>query len=216
MSLFRRITTTVHASVERLVDLMENHEAVVNLALDESRQALARGKAQLGRIQRECERLRGQIRTLESEEARWVERARAVAATDETAALQCLQRRRDCRRQSEDIRQALAEHSGAEARLLEELRAGEERLQAATRQRDRLRTRQSAAEVNRALGGIAERFPPSLEDSFERWETRVLENELIVGQTAPVDELARRFGEQESQAELRAELASILRTERSA
>jgi len=210
MSLIQRISTSIHASIERLVDLMENHEAVVDLALDESRKALARGKSQLGRVQRESERLRRRIEALEAEEIRWTERARATAGGDEQTALQCVQRRRDCRQQIDEIRGVFVEHSATEERLAAELRASEDRLQAVTRQRNRLRTRQSAAEVNRALGGIAERFPPNLEETFERWEARVLEDELAGDRTVQADPLEERFSKQESDAELRAELSAIL------
>ena len=91
-----------------------------------------------------------------------------------------------------------------------ELRTSEERLQAVTRQRDRLRTRQSAAEVNRALGGIAERFPPDLEETFERWEARVMETEFTSGRATNADAFEQRFVKKESEAELRAELSAIL------
>ena len=52
MSLFQRITATVTSHVDRAVSRVENHDAIVEAALRDTRQAAVRARVRLRRLQR--------------------------------------------------------------------------------------------------------------------------------------------------------------------
>ena len=82
MNLFKRIVTTVHSGVDRTVASMENHEAIVDAALKESREALVRAKARLGRLEKDGKRQHNRVTELTSEIELWAERALACADSE--------------------------------------------------------------------------------------------------------------------------------------
>ena len=70
-----------------------------------------------------------------------------------------------------------------------------------------LRSRQSVAHANKGLGRSGS--DQDLADTFERWESVVLEHELDCDEGLSTDPLQQEFEQQESEAELRAQLASL-------
>ena len=71
MSLIKRLVTTVHSSVDRTLASMENHEAVVDAALRESREAVSRARVRLKRLERDGTQQRNRITELTSEVELW-------------------------------------------------------------------------------------------------------------------------------------------------
>lgn len=209
MSFFKRFSTTVITRLDGLVGQIENHEAVVDASLQETRQAVARARVRLSRVQRDGDRLRQQLASERENIQRWEERAKRAAA-DESRALECLRRRRNASRRVAELEAEVARHEDTATRLERDIRAAGERLHTINRQRNRLRSRASAADARRVLADAE--LPPCLEDTLERWEESVLERELAVGEgdDATDDTLARDFAAEEDEADLRAELAELL------
>lgn len=210
MSFFKRFSTTVVTRLDSLVGQIENHDAVVDASLRENRQAVARARVRLGRVERDGERLASLLAKEREQIQRWTERARR-AAEDEPRALECLRRRRGAQRRVTELEAELSRHQDTAQTLRRDIRTAEERLASINRQRNRLRSRESAADARRVLSDAE--FPPCLEDTLERWEESVLERELSV--TAEVlpeeaDELDRAFSAAEDEEDLRAELRDLL------
>ena len=82
MSLIKRFVATVHHSVDRTLAGMENHEAVVDAALRESREAVSRARVRLNRLEKDGKQQSNRITELTSEVELWNERARSVADGD--------------------------------------------------------------------------------------------------------------------------------------
>ncbi len=78
MSLIRRITTSITSSVDRAVSKVENHDAIIDAALRETRQAAARSRVRLERVRRDGDGLRNRHRELQTAIGRWTERARSI------------------------------------------------------------------------------------------------------------------------------------------
>lgn len=213
MTMLKRLSTTLFARVDQFVGAIENHDAVIEAAIRDARQAAARAKVRLARVERDGERLRSRLAELRRAEASWTERARAVAGEDEDTALECLRRRRACRRQSQDLQTSLERHAELEDRLVRDIRAAEERLSDMTRQRNLMRSRHSAAEALKSVASIDASVATDLEDAFERWEMQITEAELAVGSGEPRDPLEREFMAAEEQGDLRAELSELLEDE---
>jgi len=209
MSFLKRFSTTIVTRLDTLVGQIENHDAVVDATLRDTRQSVARARVRLGRVQRDGERLKARLAAERENIDRWAGRAKR-ASDDEARALECLRRRRTAQRRVEELQAEIHRHDDTANRLQRDIRAAEERLQTMQRQRNRLRSRESAAEARRVLADAE--FPPCLEDTFERWEESVLERELAVGDPLDDDdELARDFSATEDDEDLRAELQELLK-----
>jgi phage shock protein A len=209
MRMFTRISTSVMAALDRAVSTMENHDALVEAAINEVRQAIGQARARLQRVQSDSERLRARIVAFRGSAEQWVARAVQAGVSEDTA-LECLRRRRDCGIQIEQSEDLLGQHQALAERLHENLRRMESRLRELQRQRDVLRTREAAAEVLR----VGETFHGSsaaadVDRALERWDARIAADESVNEPSAHVDALERSFLADEERASLRDELRCL-------
>lgn len=210
MSIFKRLTATFSSRVDQMVSEIENHDAVVEVAIKESRQATAKAKVRLARVQRDGDLLRNKIAQLRKDETLWTTRAREVAKQDQERALECVRRRKICQKQLEQYEQALQKHEALEQRLAQDIHAAERKLADMNQQRNLMRTRQSAAEALNSISGVDESVALDVADAFERWEVKVTESEMEVGTLDSVDMLEREFMQAEDKHTLQAELEQLL------
>jgi len=213
MSIFKRLTTTFTSRVDQMVSQIENHDAVVEVAIRESRQATAKAKVRLARVQRDGEQLRTKISQLRQDEQQWTHRARDVAQRDEDKALECLRRRKLCQQQLTQLEKALIQHEELERKLVQDIKAAERKLAEMSQQRNLMRTRQSAAEALNSISGMDETVALDVADAFERWEVKVTEAEMEVGTgyvSDSYDMLDREFLNAEEKAGLQTELQQLL------
>ena len=211
MNRMKRWTMSVTSWVDGVLAQVENHEAAVSSAIGRVRQATARARVQLKRVERDQQAMRDAL--LEEEEAIDAWRRRAKAADDETVALECLRRHKAAERRVLRLRQRLGEHERSHKELSDGIRILNGRLSELTERKNLMRTRQSRAE---AAHGMASTTGPigDLEDVFERWETRVGEIEIASDCAEPIDLFEAEIEAVEDSASLRIELEE-LRAERS-
>ena len=210
MSLIRRISATLTSSVDRAVSKVENHDAIVNAALKDTQHAAARSRVRLERIRKDGQALNNRYESLRNAEARWTERARNIAASDEAKALECLRRRRDCENQRRALKDSIEKHNELEARISEQVKKIEARISEVTQQRNMMRSRQSVADAMRAIHDIEGVSYTGVEDTFDRWEINLGETEIMVGSTSTTDPLESGFLADEDAADLRAELDMLV------
>ena len=213
MSLIQRISATLTSSVDRAVSRVENHDAIINAALKDTRRAAARSRVRLERVRRDGNALKTRLRELDEAATRWADRARSIAGDDETRALECLRRRRDCLKQIDNLKHSIERHDELEQRIGAQVREIDERIKEITGQRNMMRSRQSVAEAMHAMNSIQGGAAIDIEDTFDRWEVNLGESELLFGMTATSDPLDTAFIEQEDRADLRAELDDLLATD---
>ena len=216
MSLFKRISATVHANLDRAVTRLENHDAVVEVAIREGREALAQAKVRLARVRRDRERLEAQLRKARGDHDAWTQRARGSG--DEKTALECIRRRRGEERKIQESERSLVRQREMEGRLAADVDQAEGRLRSLSEQRHVMRTRESAAQAMGALSHAEEQSGVDVEEAFERWEVSVTEAELAADHVIdsgidPGDSLERRFEMEEEHASLKAELEALRRPE---
>lgn len=209
MTLINRLYATMSASVDRVVSEIENHDAVIESAIRDNQKSLARAKVRFNRLQADGRRLRQRLDQLRTAEQQWASRARDNAEGDEQIALQCLKKRRVCRKQISGLEETLASHTDAENRLSRDMSTVEERLRDINQQRNLMRTRESTAEAMRTFNAIQGYCSVNIDDSFEKWETRILEAELSGGELSDTDDLEERFIEEEELENLRYELDEL-------
>lgn len=209
MSFLKRISATLFARVDESIRQIENHDAVISAAICETRQKAARAKVRLNRVRADGERLRSRLSELTAAEQKWTQRAREQDDQDEETALVCLRRRRDCQQQIKVLEASIEKHQEVERHLVADMEKLEQRVAKITQQRNLMRSRHSAAEVNRCLQEIEGLGQIDIDDTFERWEMQITEQEFSAGNMAMDDDLERRFLDQEERAELKAELKAI-------
>lgn len=214
MSLIQRITATFTSSVDRAVSRIENHDAIINAALKDTRRAAARSRVRLERVRRDGNALKTRYRELESAAVRWADRARSIAVEDETRALECLRRRRECLAQLENLKESIARHDELEQRIGEQVQDIEGRIKEVTEQRNMMRSRQSVADAMHAMNSVQGDSAIDIEDTFDRWEINLGETEILFGTTHTSDPLDTAFLEEEDKAELRAELEEMLENDK--
>lgn len=211
MNLFQRITATFTSKLENVVSHVENHDAVVEVALKDTRAAMAKSRVRLTRVQKDGEALRQRLSELESQSQNWEERAKAIAKTDKAKALECIERRNRCQTEEAQVTKLIAQHDELEAKLGASVTRMEQRLGELTQQRNLLRSRHSTADAMRVIHRMeAETNQYGVEDVFDRWEMQILEAEYETGSTHPVDTLEAEFTSKESQDSLEADLEALL------
>lgn len=213
MSIFKRLSATFVSRVDQLVSQVENHDAVVDAAIKESRQAAAKAKVRLARVRNDGEQLKTKIKDLNIAVEQWSTRARALAEQNESAALECVRRRNACQQQISQLERSLQQHRALEERLSHDINNAEKKLSEMSQQRNLMRTRQSTAEALNTIANVDDSVSVDVSDAFERWETRILEAEMELGTHDTVDTFERELLDTENTESLRAELHALLAEE---
>ena len=214
MNLIQRISTSITSSVDKAVSKVENHDAIINAALRDTQQAAARARVRLERVRKDGHHLKTRYANLQQAVVRWTDRARSVAPEDEAKALECLRRRNDCEKQLVTLEESIEKHNELEERIAAQVKKIESRIVEVAQQRNMMRSRQSVAEAMRTINNIEGVSYGDVEDTFDRWEINLGETEILMNATSSVDPLESSFLAEEDTAELRAELAELMNTDR--
>lgn len=210
MNLFTRINATLTGKLDEMVSRVENHDAVVAVALKDTRAAVAKAKVRLDRVRRDGEKMRSRLADAQRMENVWADRARKVAQEDEAKALECIARRNQCREVAAQTIAALQRHEELEKQVGESVAKMEKRLSDIAQQQNLMRSRQSTAEALRVISKIEGNTDNGIEDTFDRWEMLITETEYGNGFSAEFDSLDTAFAKQENTAVLKAELEALL------
>lgn len=210
MNLMQRITTTLHASMHDVVSRVENHDAVAEAALNNTRAAAAKAKVRFTRIVKDGEAMRQKLAELQRMEVVWAERAVTSAAEDEAKALECVKRRNVCVQHIEQLKQAILRHEDVEREVGATVERIEKRLQDLVQQRNLMRSRHSAADAQRVINRIEGESAHGISDIFDRWEMLITETEYTSGTAIHSDALDTAFTKEETTIGLKADLQYLL------
>jgi len=218
MNLFKRVFTSVHAGVERTVTNMENHEAVVDAALRESREAVMRAKVRLSRLEKDGRKQQDRLTELTSEVELWTERARSCADTDRAKALSCLQRKKHRETDLLRVREQITEHEKIVTRVRGSIDESTNKVEALQSQRNHMRSREAAAQAGTLVNSLDSRLGDDVESAIERWEIKGGQNEILnesdssnLHPFTPTDSLNEEFTSKEQNQLLEAELDELLK-----
>jgi phage shock protein A len=209
MNIIKRWTAGITSRVDWLVSQVENQEALVDSKLREARQSAARAKVQLGRVKQDGQHLRQRLQKEELAAKTWRDRAVQTSKADENKAIECLKRSKRSEQLAEQLQTRMNEHEKIEQQLCRDVRDMEEQLNALTEKRNLMRTRQSRAEAVQNIQVNAGTVTTDLDDIFERWETRVTEQELVGACSLHIDPLEEDFISREEESALREELKNL-------
>ena len=209
MSLFKRFSTTLYSRVEQLVNQIENHDAIIEAAIRDAKHSAAKARAQHKRVQQDGVRLQQKRDKLAVAIEQWQTRARRFA-DDETKALSCLQRKRLCQQQLSELEPMIKQHQQMDTRLQHDIKRAEEKITAISQQRHLMRTRQSAADALSQINQLDAAPDIDIDDTFERWETKINEREFDIGLQIKTDDFEEAFIAEEEMEDLRHELHDLI------
>lgn len=207
MKLIKRLSTSITATLDSAVGQLENHDAIVEASIKQTRQSVAKTKARINTLRQQHSAYQSQLKEAREQYDLWTERASKLADTDQAKALQCVARRNQC--EAEIGRLSFAEKQQAD--LIREVSSNLQTLQTKldemTQKHSLMRSRQTVADVNRAVAYAS--TDDNLDQTFERWESVVLEHEFAVSDACARDSLDVELTRDEDQADLLAQLAMI-------
>ena len=209
MSIIKRLSATLVSNIDRVVGEIENNDAVIQATLSEMRRKVATAKVRLAQVHRQGADLDREIRQRRKDEQLWGARALEVASTDEAKALECVRRRLQCRRQAEKLEQGQQHYQLTAEKLARGVQEGEERLAEMGQKHTLMRARQSTAEALHAANQAGDESLQQVEDSFDRWEVKILQEEMIMDSDDMLDPLDREFTHSENEQVLRDELTAL-------
>ena len=207
MNLIKRLTTSVSATLENAVGELENHDAIVEANIKQTRQAVAKTQARLASLQQQQSNFESQLNVAREQIDLWESRAKSIAVTDEPKALQCLTRRNQSEAEVKRLTQAIDQQSTLITQVADNLHKLKTKLDEMSQRHNLMRSRQTVAEVNRAA--CKADHSQQLNETFERWEASVLDSELSIGAHSNNDPLDAKFSREELSSELNAQLAEL-------
>ena len=213
MSLFKRLSTTLYSRIDQMVGEIENHDALIQAVIREQRKKLAAARMQLNRIKASEQKVARQIVELKENEARWSERAVRTAGEDERQALACLQRRRVVRQQLVKLEEAQTAYQQTASRMSADIARCEQELNESSRKHELMRARQTGIDAMNVFDEYSTSSIDTLETSFNRWELKLAQGEVNFDSNDFTDALEQEFLSQESEQQLRAELAELMEKE---
>jgi phage shock protein A len=214
MSLFKRLSVSIRTQLDSAVSRIENHDAVIDAALQESRDAIARLKLQQTRMNRKIETIDTQLESLHNDKQSWVRRAKSLAERDEAQAITCLERRDRCAEQIKQLQQQREQCNEMAFRLANNLLKLEQKLISDEQRLQEFRGRDLTAKAEHAIHDVICSDSTDLEQTFDRWELAITRKEMQQQTTDPVmtstDTLEERFLRQERLSAHKAELKALM------
>lgn len=203
MRIFHRFTHTVSASIDSLLDQIENQEAVVAASIRDVEQGLARVRVHRKRCERRIGELEQRLEALSSDSRLWKERTARVCS-DRQKALECVRRHLAAEQARATHAAELEQQRGLSEKIAADERAIEKKL---TELRSRHAALSSREARSVAQAGVN---TGDLDAVFDRWEARI-EGAEAFGDPAPTaDAFMRALSREEEQARVEAELERIL------
>jgi len=211
MRIFKRINATIQSNFNAFLDQIENHEGLVTEAMHEVKAASAQANARLARLQQDEDKLAARLTELHNDITQWKERAVQAGTHDEARALECVRRMARATTEKASTETQLAKARELRARLVDDLRGIQTKLDELQRKKHALATRQFRAEAMHAIQSDGTSALDEITGIFDRWETRVTEAEAYVaGPALLTDDFELGYRQQEDQDVLRRTLQALL------
>jgi phage shock protein A len=213
MKALKRLTMTLSAQINSMVDQLENHEAVANMALEEIRETMMQARFQIRRVQNEQRVYEQRLTEMEQEEKRWRERALRAQSESHDKALECVRRLKKTTDEITALKQQILHHGTLEEQLTVDVKRIESKFEELKRKRNLLAARQSRSE---ALAAVTEHGgSEDVGHIFERWEQKVLRGEVASEDSAvEADAFSQEFVRAEEKLELEALLQNLNESEK--
>jgi phage shock protein A/lia operon protein LiaH len=205
----KRIRTSLETSLDKFVDQIENHEALTSAHIKQLQVELGQAQVQYLRLQKEGDQLEAQLNASKEQTSLW--RQRSKNTQEESEALECLKRSRRRHEDSVRLETSLSDQRMLEQKLATDLGRLKDGYESMKRQRQALKARESRACAVKVTQQLENQESIAIQDSFERWEERLVEKEVLVGSTQieSRDQLELKYEEREEHESLLNELKQL-------
>jgi len=207
MKLIKRLSTSITATLDSAVGQLENHDAIVEATIKQTRQSVAKTKARINTLRQQLNAYDSQLKEAREQYAIWTDRAASLADTDQQKALQCVARRNQYEAEIGRLNYSTEQQKDLIRDVSSNLQKLQSKLDEMTQKHNLMRSRQTVADVNRAVAYVSS--DDSISETFERWESAVLEHEFAVSDACTRDPLDLELTRQEDEADLLAQLQMI-------
>lgn len=215
MSILKRLSTTLISRIDRVVTEIENHDAVIQAALNEMNNKMAKAKIALNQACRERNSIKAELETQQSNVHRWQERAIICAKTDESKALECLRRSHKSRDRAAVLQKSLDEYTRSIEKMTSNIQLSAQRLNEMKQRLTLMRAKQATSKTDATVHSNCGDAESIVEDTFNRWEMHLNHDDIPLDCTTDdMDELEHEFITQEQQNDLRSELTALLTREK--
>lgn len=177
MSIIKRLTATLHASVDKTVASIENHDAIIQATLVKSRRSVAEASVKLSRVKADGQRQMRQIDELKQRIDLWTERAKAVAETDRAKALDCLKQRQNDQKQLDIATEAFQKHKEMTQRMEDKVCELQQRVTNLQQQHTELQSRDTVSRATTQMDALEHAPGCNVDDTFDRWEVSIQQRE---------------------------------------
>ncbi|MDH5643256.1 MAG: PspA/IM30 family protein [Gemmatimonadota bacterium] len=210
MRFFKRLQATLQSDVNVVLDQIENHEALITEAMHEVKAASAQANVRLARLQQDEDNLTTRLTELRNNVARWKERALQAGTDNEAQALECVRRMTRATAEAASTEAQLTKARELRARLVEDLRSIQTKVDELQRKKHALATRQFRAEAMTAIHSDGATALDEVTGIFDRWEARVTEAEgFVAGPAVLIDDFELAYQQKEDHEALRATLQAL-------
>jgi len=213
MSIIKRLSATVVSSIDSLVGEIEDHNAVVEVAIKDLQKQIAEAKVRLNRVNQEQLKIKQQISDTQLKASAWKQRAIESAKDDEAKALECLNRSKTHKDQVKGLDASHEEYKVTSRKLSEITGKLEKALIEAKRKQTIMRARQSSSRAVTMNSGNFD-AQKDLTDTFERWEVNLVNAEMNEDNTlddVSIDSFEEQFITQEKRDTLKMELDVLIK-----
>jgi len=214
MSIFKRLSATLVSQIDQVVGEIENHDAVVKATLQDMSRQIAEAKIRLSQVYSEQEKIQQQIKQQQENIERWKQRAIETAKQDQSKALECINKRRQCQLQAEKLQQTLNHYNHSSEKLANDIQTSEQRMAELKHKHTLMRARQSTSQALKSSNEVNSTDQQLMEETFTRWETNIVQDELINQEQPLMEPIEKEFLLQEQHHELQQELQNLLNEEK--
>ena len=217
MKSLRRLTTTLVASFDQTVSSMEDHEAIVDATIRDSKKATARATFKLKKMCADNQQLISRIAELRQQSEKWEARALGSHEDSQSDAIKCIAERNRCTDKIETLSTRLSRQQELEARARESVNRLIERTDSLISKRSELSSRAATARATEIVDRLEGEDGLNIHDTLERWEERVFESEALSDihtfqctDNSTSNDFSDKYRREEDQQKLDQDLASLI------
>lgn len=208
MNKLKKITTTLSASFESIVNEFENQEAIVKSVIAEIKNSRATLEAQKRKIENQNYRSNKRIEEIKKEIPLWIKRIKENHIKNPELAKDCSKKIIYLENEEKKLKLIISKNNKLEALLEKEKIKIESRLIEVENKLEQLKLKEVKSNyINQAGTGTTE----NLDEVLDRWEEKISKAEYINQEIRPEsDGLSEYFETQEFEVQVENKLASIL------
>ncbi len=214
MSLFKRLSITLFSCLDGVVNDIENHDALIEAAIEVQSKKIASAKYQLLQLSCRLKSISSEITQLDNQQSLWRKRALAAAEENQEKALVCLQRKRDLQRQLERTNLSEQEYIKACEILERDINNSESELNDFKQKRALLKAKQSSNDVLQRVESGSRSNSKEMEKTFACWEANLSEKNIFLARInnsdEEIDQLEKDYLKEENQLSLKQELSELM------